>query len=109
MKENTREKFLVTTKQMFAARGFYSTSIANISEELGITKQALLHHFGSKEKLYAEIVQEISDHSMSILTTAQDTTAEAKFKIAQGERHSQLVPEAIFGSARIDAQANQKN
>ena len=84
MKENTRERFLVTAKRMFAARGFYGTSIANISEELGMTKQTLLHHFGSKEKLYAEIMQEISDRSMSILATAQtqDTTAEARFRMA---------------------------
>ena len=84
MKEDTRERFLVTAKRMFAAKGFYGTSIANISEELGMTKQALLHHFGSKEKLYAEIMQEISDRSMNILATAQtqDTTAEARFKMA---------------------------
>ena len=84
MKEHTREKFLVTAKRMFAARGFYGTSIANISEDVGMTKQALLHHFGSKEKLYAEIMQEIGHRSMSILATAQaqDSTAEAKFKTA---------------------------
>jgi AcrR family transcriptional regulator len=84
MKENTREKFLVTAKRMFAARGFYGTSIANISEEMGMTKQALLHHFGSKEKLYAEIMQEIGDRSMSVLATAQaqNTNAESKFKTA---------------------------
>ena len=84
MKENTRERFLVTAKRMFAGRGFYGTSIADISKELGMTKQALLHHFGSKEKLYAEVMQEISDRSMSILATAktQDTTAEARFKKA---------------------------
>ena len=84
MKENTREKFLITAKRMFAARGFYGTSIANISEEMGMTKQALLHHFGSKEKLYAEIMQEIGDRSMRILATAQapDTNADAKFKTA---------------------------
>jgi len=84
MKENTRERFLITAKRMFAAKGFYGTSIANISEEMGMTKQALLHHFGSKEKLYAEIMQEIGDRSMSILATAQaqDTNAEAKFKTA---------------------------
>ena len=35
-------------------------SIAAVSTELGLTKQALLHHFGSKEKLYAEVLKRIS-------------------------------------------------
>lgn len=83
MKENPRDKFLVTAKRMFAARGFYGTSIANISEELNLTKQALLHHFGSKEKLYAQIMQEFSDRAMDLLASAQaqDITVEAKFKM----------------------------
>ena len=84
MEKNTKEKFLVTAKHMFATKGFYGTSIANISAELGMTKQALLHHFGSKEKLYAQIMQEIGDRSMGILKTAQalDATADVKFKTA---------------------------
>ena len=35
-------------------------SIAAIASELGITKQALLHHFKSKEKLYGAVLARIS-------------------------------------------------
>ncbi len=58
---DTRERFIDAATTSFAERGFYGTSIAAISDALPYTKQALLHHFGSKEKLYAEVLKRISD------------------------------------------------
>ncbi|MEO1035925.1 MAG: TetR/AcrR family transcriptional regulator [Pseudomonadota bacterium] len=60
----TRERFVDVATKAFAERGFYGTSIAAIAEALPFTKQALLHHFGSKEKLYAEVLRRISDRLM---------------------------------------------
>jgi len=64
---NTRDKFISVATVHFAERGFYGTSIADISEQLGLSKQALLHHFGSKEKLYSEVLKQISDDLMKSL------------------------------------------
>jgi len=61
MTTTTRQQFLDAAEHLFADRGFYGTSIAAIAEELGLTKQALLHHFGNKEKLYGEVLQHISN------------------------------------------------
>ena len=61
MASDTREQFLDTAEMLFSERGFYGVSIAAIANELGLTKQALLHHFGSKEKLYGEMLKRISD------------------------------------------------
>ena len=61
MARTTREQFLDTAEALFAERGFYGVSIAAIAKELGLTKQALLHHFGSKEKLYGEVLARISE------------------------------------------------
>ncbi len=58
---DSRSQFLTAATNCFADRGFYGTSIAAIVEDLPYTKQALLHHFGSKEKLYAEILKGISE------------------------------------------------
>ena len=57
----TRERLLVTATNIFAERGFYGTSIAAVANELSLSKQALLHHFESKEKLYGAVLQLISD------------------------------------------------
>jgi len=67
MSETTREQFLNAAKHLFAQRGFYGTSIAAIAGELGLTKQALLHHFGSKEKLYGEVLQRLSGRLMAAI------------------------------------------
>ena len=64
MTATTRAQFLTAAEHLFAERGFYGASIATIARELGLTKQALLHHFGNKEKLYGEVLQGISDGLM---------------------------------------------
>lgn len=51
----------------FADAGFDGTSIAAIARELGVTKQALLHHFASKEKLYGQVLNRISDRFLAQL------------------------------------------
>ena len=61
---DTRERFIEAATSAFADRGFYGTSIAAIADALPYTKQALLHHFGSKERLYAEVLKRISDRLM---------------------------------------------
>lgn len=58
---NSREKFLKAAKRLFAENGFDRTSIASIADELGLTKQALLHHFGSKKALYSVVLKETAN------------------------------------------------
>ena len=60
MANDTSEKLLNVAEALFAERGFYGVSIAAIAAELDITKQALLHHFKSKEKLYGAVLARIS-------------------------------------------------
>ncbi len=69
MTATTRDQFLSAAEHLFAEKGFYGASIATIARELGLTKQALLHHFGNKEKLYGEVLRAISER----LATSIDT------------------------------------
>lgn len=55
-----RQRLFDEAKQQFAAKGFHGTSIASIAGELGLTKQTLLHHFGSKEQLFSEVLNELA-------------------------------------------------
>lgn len=61
MHSETRQRLMDTAERLFAEKGFYGVSIAAIASEMSFTKQALLHYFKSKERLYAEILQRISD------------------------------------------------
>jgi AcrR family transcriptional regulator len=71
MQEDTREQLLESATHLFAAKGFYGASLANIADALGLTKQALLHHFGRKEKLYAEVLGRISDRMLALVDAAR--------------------------------------
>lgn len=68
MTTTTRDDLLQSALRLFAEKGFYGTSIADIARELGLTKQALLHHFGTKEKLYGEVLSLINERMTERLT-----------------------------------------
>ena len=61
MQTDTKHRLLNTSETLFAERGFYGVSIAAIAKEMGFSKQALLHHYPTKEKLYGAVLQRISD------------------------------------------------
>jgi AcrR family transcriptional regulator len=70
MSEATRDRLLAAAKRQFADKGFYGASLAQIADELGITKQALLYHFRRKEDLYAEVLAQISDRLLRYVRMA---------------------------------------
>lgn len=76
LSNGTREQLLDAAMHQFADKGFYGASIAGIAEEVRLTKQALLHHFGSKEKLYGELLQRISDQALADIIQVQADIAE---------------------------------
>jgi len=55
----TREALLATCLQLFAERGFTSTSIDEIARAAGVTKGAMYWHFASKEELFQAILDRI--------------------------------------------------
>lgn len=69
--KDTRSQILESALLVFAERGFYGASIAGIVKELGLTKQALLHYFPTKEKLYGEVLRQISDGFAALDDTAK--------------------------------------
>jgi|GEM_PF-360380 len=93
----TRNEYLDTAETLFAERGFYGVSIAAIANELGLTKQALLHHFGSKEKLYGEVLRRISEGFDGIAQSQEQepSTPEERLRAfftnlyVSGQSHSQ--------------------
>ena len=76
MHANTRQRLLDIAEQLFAERGFYGVSIAAIADEVGVTKQGLLHYFNTKEKLYGAILQRISDDFQEQQTEAEQASEE---------------------------------
>lgn len=77
-REDTRAALLDAATRQFADRGFYGTSIAAIADEIGLTKQALIHHFGTKERLYGEVLQQIADQLSADVVEATSSAQDPK-------------------------------
>jgi len=52
----TRERVLNAALTAFGGRGVDSTSLDGLAVDLGITKQAILYHFSSKERLLEAVI-----------------------------------------------------
>lgn len=53
----TREKIVASALAAFRKRGYQAATLQEIAEELGITRAAVLYHFGSKAELLGEVVE----------------------------------------------------
>lgn len=82
---DTREQFLEAALRLFSEKGFYGASMDRIAGEVGLTKQALIHHFGTKEKLYGAVLQRISEALLAVVPEPS------------------TVPESQQGTAFLDA------
>jgi TetR/AcrR family transcriptional regulator len=55
---DTRSRILVAARSEFAAEGFAAARLQDIAAGAGIRHPTLLYHFGSKEGLYAAVIEE---------------------------------------------------
>lgn len=72
MKSN-KQRILNEAKKQFSTNGFYGTSIQSITDELGLSKQALLHYYPSKEKIYGAVLGEAADNLTNHLSKAMES------------------------------------
>lgn len=57
---DARARYLNIATQRFSEAGFHGVSLAALARDAGVTKQALLHFFGTKERLYAEVLKQLA-------------------------------------------------
>ena len=54
-------------ERLIRTRGYERMSIQDVQDELGVSRGAIYHHFGSKEALLEAVVERMSDAVMEIL------------------------------------------
>jgi len=56
----TDQRCLAAAEGLFASRGFEGTSLRDIAGVVGITSAALIHYFGTKERLYGLVLERLA-------------------------------------------------
>jgi len=57
------DRILSVAGNIFARFGFRRASMSQIADEAGLTRQALYHHYPSKEALFRAVVAELHEHA----------------------------------------------
>jgi AcrR family transcriptional regulator len=63
---DTRERVLQVAVQLFAARGYHATGVAEIGEAAGLQRGALYYHIGSKEELLLVVLRRHVEDSLEV-------------------------------------------
>jgi len=79
--QHTQSELLRAARRHFAERGYQGASLARISSESGVSKQALLHHFKTKDQLYRAVLDQLNQELVQLLFAAMEETEQAELQI----------------------------
>lgn len=69
-----RDRYITLATEGFAHHGYHGLSLANLAKTAGVTKQALLHHFGTKAALYTTVLEALTDRLLASLNHTPDVS-----------------------------------
>lgn len=72
-KEATRRDVLEAAKQLFSQKGLHGTSFRDLEKASGVSKGLIIHHFHTKENLYAELQDSLNEHYTSWMAEQRDS------------------------------------
>src|SRR5438034_6284634 len=72
-----RDRILNAAMFVFRRHGFRRSSIEQAAEAAGLTRQALYHHFKSKEALFRAVIERVHDGALADGATAAERTEAA--------------------------------
>jgi AcrR family transcriptional regulator len=77
--QDTRQRVLAAAQELFAAKGFAGTSLADITQKCGISDGLILHHFQSKKNLYRQVLENLAEqYTQSLLQAKEAATSPAE-------------------------------
>lgn len=63
-RDRYRRELLMKCFDLFAQKGYGSVTMRQIAEEIGVSTGTLYHYFSSKEALFVQLVEEITEQDM---------------------------------------------
>ncbi len=70
MADSSQARILEAARGEFAQRGFPAARLQDIAERAGLTHPTLLYHFGSKERLYAAVIEQAMEDWAAMTSAA---------------------------------------
>lgn len=69
---DTDQRCVAAAQLLFASNGFDGASLRDIAHAVGISSAALVHHFGTKERLYSAVLESLAKSLGSYLNDARE-------------------------------------
>jgi AcrR family transcriptional regulator len=78
-----RDRILDAAMLVFRRQGFRRSSIEQAAEAAGLTRQALYHHFKSKEALFRAVIERLHENALAAEIAAGEATEKAGGSLAE--------------------------
>src|SRR5271168_2384733 len=103
----SRERILDSAAKIFGQHGYRLASMELVAQECGLTRQALYHHFPSKEALFRAVVEAVHEGAFEAeraagLRQEQAGRRLADILVAQLEARFRYLFDRIKGSAQVE-------
>lgn len=92
--------------KVVAERGYNGATIVQVADAAGLSKAGLLHHFRTKEQLFAEVLRRRDDLAVGTWVRERtDATVDGAALIAGFVRHNARIPGLVQLFTRLSADA----
>ncbi len=107
----TRDQILASAGRLFAELGYDRTTVRGIAEDAGVDSRLVTHYFGSKQRLFLEVVEPPADPRAllpTVLRSGSDPAkALAEFLVGSlVDDHFQRVTSGLVRAAASDPEAS---
>ena len=84
---------------VFSQRGFEASSVQRVADEVGMSKQALMHHFPTKESIRTVVFETLAEHLSEAFPAMHE-----QIRSLSHEQYRQLIDDnanALFGMPEV--------
>jgi AcrR family transcriptional regulator len=81
-RQSPQDRILDAAMRVFRRHGFRRSSLEQVAEEAGLTRQALYHHFSSKEALFRCAIERLYEQALAVEAAAAKAAQEADRDLA---------------------------